>query len=174
MGESMSINEYVKFNEFKQGLVFRIALFCFIGLGWDVLMTTLQQIISGKLSINALNPASTWMFLAYGSIPFLFYPVTQFGRFLKLPYAGRVAIVLLVFYTVEFMFGFTLRTFGITPWNYDWFLDPSWSLFGIITWHPVIFAAWVVFVILVEWIDSTIRKSYPAIQTNLASFWRSL
>ncbi len=168
------MKNYFKFEEFKQGLMFRMIMFCFLGLGWDVLMTFLQQIISGKITINALNPASTWMFLAYGSIPILFYPVTRFGRFLKLPYAGRVIIVLAVFYTVEFMFGFTLRSFGITPWNYDWFLNPKWSLFGIITWHPVIVTAWIVFVILVEWIDSGLRESYPVIQTSMAAFWKNL
>lgn len=137
-------------------------------------MTFLQQVISGKVTIHALNPASTWMFLAYGSIPLLFYPVTMFGRFLNLPYAARVAVVLAVFYLIEFMFGYTLRSFSITPWNYDWFLDPKWSLDGIITWHPVILAAWIVFVILVEWIDSGLRESYPAIQTSMGSFWRNI
>jgi hypothetical protein len=168
------MKDYFSFNEFRQGLVFRIIIFCFLGIGWDVLMTFLQQIIAGRVTINALNPASTWMFLAYGSIPLLFYPVTSFGRFLKLPYAARLAIVLAVFYIVEFMFGFTLRSMGITPWNYDWFLDPKWSLFGIITWHPVMFGAWVVFVILVEWIDTGLRQSYPAIHENMTGFWKNI
>ncbi len=168
------MNSYFNFNEYRQGLAFRMGMFSFLGLGWDVLMTFLQQIIAGKVTINALNPASAWMIIAYGSIPLLFYPVTSFGRFLKLPYAARVAIVLAVFYLIEFIFGYTLRIFGVTPWNYDWYLDPKWTLSGIITWHPVILAVWVIFVILVEWIDAFLRASYPEIQYKMKEFWRNI
>ncbi len=172
MAWRIEMDEYFTFREFRQGLVFRVIMFCFLGIGWDMVMTFIQQIIAGRITIDAINPVSAWMMLAYGSIPFLFYPVSSLGRYMKLPYAGRVLVILAVFYFVEFAFGSTMRLFGITPWSYDWFIDPKWSLRGIITWHPVILAAWIVFVMLVEWTDYFLRISYPVIRDNMVMFWR--
>jgi hypothetical protein len=170
----LSLKSYLDFGEYKKGLFFRIIVFCFMGLGWDVLMTLLQQIVSGKLTIHAQCPASAWMYLAYGGIPLLFYPVTQMCRFLRFPYVLRILVLLLVFYVVEYNFGSTLRMFGIMPWDYNWYLDPIWTLDGIITWHPAFLVAWTVFVVLAGWLDSVLRVSYPTIQENLSEYWKGI
>lgn len=168
------MKKYFSIEQFKEGLLFRVIMFCFLGIGWDMLMTFIQQIIAGRLRIDAINPVSAWMILAYGGIPFLFYPVSSLLRHLKLPYAVRIIVFLLVFYAVEFAFGYTMRSFGRTPWSYDWFLDPRWTFMGIITWHPVIVAMWMVFVILAEWIDFVLRVSYPLLRENLILFWKNI
>ena len=60
------------------------------------------------------------------------------------------------------------------PWNYDWYLSSKWTLLGIITWHPAFLTAWIVFLMVVEWLDTVLRKSYPVIRENLAAFWKEI
>jgi len=167
-------SDYFNFDDYKQGLIFRIALFAFMGLGWDVLMTILQQIIAGKLNISLLCPASAWMYLAYGSVPLCFYPIDQGTRYLKFPFGARVLTFMLVFYVFEFSFGATLRHFGAMPWNYNWYLNPKWTLDGLITWHPAFLVAWAVFVMLGGCLDTTLRKSYPVIKQQLIDYWKNI
>jgi hypothetical protein len=158
---------------FVKGLPARMIIFAFLGLGWDVLMTLLQQVIAGKLTIHALNPASAWMYLAYGGIPLFFYPVRSFGKRIKLPYVAVIAVLLLCFYLIEFIFGFTLRTFGIVPWDYTWYLPAEWTFMGIITWHPVFVAAWLVFVIIVDCIDSILLSAFDGLKASFVSYWKT-
>lgn len=170
----MGIKNVISFEEFKKGLIFRIIIFAFMGIGWDICMTFLQQAVSGRADGNALCPSSMWMFMAYGSLPFFFYPLVTLTKHFRLPYALRILVLLAVFYAVELLFGITMRSFGIMPWNYDWYLSPCWTLDGIITWHPAILAAWIVFLILVEWLDTVLRNSYHLIGQNLAEFWKDV
>ena len=120
---------------YTRGLAFRIVLFAFIGVGWDVLMTLLQQIVSGSLDRNALCPASAWMYFIYGGIPLIFYPAVHTLKRLRFPYPARLAVLLVIFYAVEFSYGSLLRTLGIAAWDYDWFLQPAWTYRGLITWQ---------------------------------------
>ncbi|HPS56817.1 MAG TPA: hypothetical protein PK514_01820 [Spirochaetota bacterium] len=83
------MKKILSFEEFKQGLVFRIIIFAFIGIGWDVFMTFLQQAVSGKVNQDALCPASMWMFTAYGSLPLFFYPLVEITRHYRSPYPLR-------------------------------------------------------------------------------------
>ncbi len=171
---TLSQNIYFNFNEYKEGLLFRIAVFAFMGIGWDILMTILQQIISGKITLSILCPASGWMYLAYGSVPLFFYPIDRVGRFFRSPFGLRVLIFMLIFYIFEYCFGATLRHFGATPWDYNWYLDPKWTLHGLITWHPAFLAAWAVFVILGGSLDSTLRTSYPEIRRQWIQYWEKI
>jgi len=168
------MKDILSFEEFKKGLVFRIFIFAFLGIGWDVCMTFLQQLVSGRADHNALCPASVWMFLAYGTLPLFFYPLVTLAGHLRLSYPLRILVLLAVFYTVELLFGITMRSFGIMPWNYDWYLSSKWTLLGIITWHPAFLTAWIVFLMVVEWLDTVLRKSYPLIGQNLAEFWKDI
>ena len=171
---NLNMSNILSFKEYKQGLVYRIIVFSFMGTGWDVCMTFLQQVIAGKADQNALCPASMWMFLAYGTLPFFFYPIVSAAKHFRIPYALRVLVLLAVFYMVELVFGITMRYMNVMPWNYDWYLSPVWTLDGIITWHPVFLAAWIIFLMLVEWLDTVLRKSYPVIGENLAEFWKNI
>ena len=91
--------------DYTRHLGFRIMIFAFLGIGWDVLMTFTQQILSGKVTIDALCPASMWMFLAYGTLPLVFDPV-EFGvKKLTQSYAVRIFVFLCCFYIFEFCFG---------------------------------------------------------------------
>jgi len=162
------------FKSYAQGLGFRVALFAFIGMGWDVLMTLLQQIVAGRVDPNASCPASAWMYLAYGGVPLIIYPAASLFKRLGLFYPARLAGLLVVFYLVELGFGSTMRTLGITPWDYNWYLQPKWTFHGLITWHPAFIAAWLVFVALMEWLDAAVRDSYPAIKEKLLDFWKTV
>jgi hypothetical protein len=168
------MKDILSFQEFKKGLIFRIIIFAFMGIGWDICMTFLQQVVSGRADQDALCPSSMWMFLAYGSLPLFFYPLVALTKHFRFPYTLRILVLLSVFYSVELLFGITMRSFGIMPWNYDWYLSPCWTLKGIITWHPAILAAWIVFLVLVEWLDTVLRKSYPLISGNLEEFWKDI
>jgi hypothetical protein len=160
--------------EYRRGLLFRIVLFAFIGLGWDVLMTLLQQTVSGKLGTNAICPASAWMYFIYSGIPLVFYPVVGALKRLRFPYPARLIVLLGIFYLIEYGYGSLLRSLGITAWDYNWFLHPRWTSQGLITWHPAFIAAWLAFVAVMEWLDTAVRNSYPAIREQLAAHWRSI
>lgn len=170
----MSIQNILNFDEYRKGLLFRIVMFAFLGIGWDVLMTILQQIISGKITVSILCPASGWMYLAYCTVPLCFYPIDQTTRYLRFPFGARVLTFMLIFYAFEFSFGATLRHFGATPWDYNWYLDSKWTLNGLITWHPVFLAAWAVFVMLGGCLDTALRNAYPDIRLRLIEYWRTI
>ncbi|MEN8131330.1 MAG: hypothetical protein ABFS45_14285 [Pseudomonadota bacterium] len=152
MKEKFDVKEYT--NHFA----LRLVLFAFMGIGWDVLMTLLQKFISGKITISAICPASAWMYFAYFALPIALYPtawlVERFTNF----YVVKILAFLMVFYCYEFAFGYTLQQFGAIPWSYDWFLDPKWTLMGIITWHPAFLVAWTIFVMLGYELDERFRK----------------
>jgi hypothetical protein len=171
------------FAEYRRGLVARVLFFTFLGLGWDVITTFLQMLISRgtkapaeavpacacmlDLTRSAICPASAWMVLAYGGIPLLVYPVVQLGRRLGLHYLLRTLLMLAVFYSVELGFGHTMRALGVTPWDYRWFL-PGWALAdGLVCYHPVIVVWWFAFCSLIEIVDESLRRSIPA-------FWETL
>jgi hypothetical protein len=180
------------FAEYRRGLAARVALFAFLGLGWDV-ATTLLQMLLGRgtkpppeavpacacvvdLTRSAICPASAWMVLAYSGIPLLVYPVVQLGRRLRLHYLLRTVVVLAVFYSVELGFGHTMRSFGLMPWDYRWFL-PGWSLAeGLVCYHPVIVLWWFLFCALIEIVDESLRRSIPELWATLketaAEVWK--
>jgi hypothetical protein len=158
--------------QYTRGLAFRVAMFAYLGLGWDVFMTFVQQLASGKIERSALCPASAWMVLAYGGIPLLVYPVTQLGKRLGLGYFARSVVVLIVFYAVEFGFGTLTRRFGIRAWDYRDYLDAKWSYEGIVSWHPIILAEWAAFAVLIEWMDEVLRRTYPAFRAGITGAWR--
>jgi hypothetical protein len=159
-------------DQYTRGLGFRVGMFAFLGLGWDVFMTFVQQLASGKIELSALCPASAWMVLAYSGIPLLVHPVTQLGRRFGLGYLARSAMVLLVFYAVELGFGTATRRFGIRAWDYRDYLDARWSYQGIVCWHPIILAEWAAFAVLIEWIDEGLRRTYPAFRAGFVGAWR--
>lgn len=55
--------------EYKAKLWLQVIVFAMMGMGHDVIVTTVQKILGGQLDINAVQTASTWMFLIYGTIP---------------------------------------------------------------------------------------------------------
>lgn len=159
-------------DQYTRGLAFRVGMFAFLGLGWDVFMTFVQQVASGKIQLSALCPASAWMVLAYGGIPLLVYPVTRIGKRLGLGYLARSTTVLIIFYIVEFAFGTATRSFGIRAWDYGDYLDPRWSYHGLVCWHPIILAEWAAFAVLIEWMDEVLRRTYPAFRAGITGAWR--
>jgi hypothetical protein len=188
----MDTSASFSFAEYGRGLAARVLLFAFLGMGWDVATTLLQMEVGGgakppaeavpacacmlDLTRSAVCPASAWMFLAYGGIPLLVYPVVQLGRRLGLHYLLRTVIVLVVFYLVELGFGHTMRSFGVTPWDYRWFL-PRWTLAdGLVCYHPVIVGWWFVFCGLIEIVDESLRRSIPAfwetVKETTAEAWK--
>lgn len=148
---SFSLKAYLK------NIILRVSIFTFAGMGWDVLMTTLQQIIAGTLGKNAENPASTWMYIPYSMMPFFFYPADCIMNDLKMKYWMRIIPMTSVFYCAELSFGLTMRYFGIIPWNYNWFIAEKWNYEGIISFYPLIAAAWALFVVLSDKLDGYLR-----------------
>lgn len=63
--------------KYRKALFLRILVFAFLGMGWDVLMTTVQMILGGSLDKSAVMTVSTWMYLVYGSIPLVVYPMER-------------------------------------------------------------------------------------------------
>ena len=170
----MNLKNILSFQEFKQGLLFRSIVFAFMGIGWDLCMTFLQQSLSGKINHNGICPVSVWMLLAYGTVPFFFYPLVSVTKHFRFHYVLRLVVLLAVFYAVELIFGLLMRSLNVLPWNYDWYLEPAWTIDGIITWHPAILGAWIICIMLVEWIDTVLRVSYPKIRENLSAFWKDI
>lgn len=172
--QRQSIAPQFSWERYKKGLLARMLVFAFLGMGWDVLMTFIQQALAGKLTIHALNPASAWMYLAYAGAPLFFYPVRTGAQRLGFPYPLRVLVALAVFYAAELIYGWALRSFGIMAWNYDWNLDPRWTLRGIITWHPVFLVAWSVFVMIIDCLDAVFAGSYDVLKQSFRSYLATL
>ena len=150
------------YSQFLSGLVLKCLLFAFWGIGWDLLVTATQKWIAGTQTLDMVYPASVWMFFIYGLIPVLVFPLHKLFEHFKIPYPVRILIFLVLFYAVEYLWGFTFHQLGITPWSYDWNLDPSWTLDGYITWHPIILTEWLIFIIVVYKVHNTLIEHWPA------------
>lgn len=145
--------------EYKKALGLRILVFSFIGMGWDVLMTTLKMILGNHLEKSAVMTASTWMFLVYGSIPLVVLPIENLLLKYKVPKRLGVAIFLILYYAAEFSWGFLFHAFGIEPWNYNWYTPEMWnSSAGYVSFHPVILLFWIIFIQLGRVLDKTLRS----------------
>ncbi|MBP9022811.1 MAG: hypothetical protein KBH06_06380 [Spirochaetes bacterium] len=154
----MLVNTDFSFKCYFKKLWLRIAIFTFAGMGWDILMTTSQQIIAGTLTLDALNTASTWMYIPYSLMPFYFYPADFIMNKLKMKYWMRVVPMLAVFYIAELTFGSLMLYLGIEPWNYNWYIQPEWNYKGIISFYPVIVILWGIFVVLSDFLDGYLRS----------------
>ena len=161
-------------NIFWDSLTFRLFLFSFWGIGWDILVTLTQHIIAGKTDINLINPASTWMYLAYGGIALVIWPTTNVMKKFKISYVFRIIILLVIFYVIEYLFGSTMYFFGIKPWDYNWNIPASWTYNGIITWHPVILLEWIVFIVIVDCLDAVFIKSWPSLKAAFKSHFQGI
>ena len=159
--------------ELSTGLPFRMGIFAFAGIGWDALMTLLQHVIAGTLERSLLLPVSPWMFIAYGFTPLGIYPLALLGHRLGLKYPSRLLLFLLGFFVFELLFGLSLREFDIVAWNYNWNLDPRWTLDGIVTWHPAFLISWTLFVAAAHLLDSVLRASYPSISRAMKNYFLS-
>ena len=153
-------------------LGFRVFLFVFLGMGWDVLVTFSQQLLAGKLTRSALCPASAWMFLVYGTAPVALLLLVVLLQSFKLPYAVRLPILLLSFYASEYAIGAFFHSIGVEAWNYRWWLSAQWSPpGGYICWHPVIILEWAVFLFLLESFDVTAKAAYPVVKKSFKAYW---
>jgi hypothetical protein len=153
-------------------LGFRMFIFVFLGMGWDVLVTFTQQALAGKLERNALCPASAWMYLVYGTAPIALLLIVVLLQRLRLPYVVRLPIMVLSFYASEYTIGAIFHAIGVEAWNYRWWLDPQWSpAGGYICWHPVIVIEWAIFVFLLETFDVTAKAAYPTVKASFRRYW---
>ena len=153
-------------------LGFRMFLFVFLGMGWDVLLTVTQQLLAGKLTRSALCPASAWMYLVYATAPVALLLVVTLLQKFKLTYAVRLPILLLSFYASEYAFGTVFHLIGVEAWNYRWWLSAQWSPpGGYICWHPVIILEWAVFLFLLESFDVTAKAAYPSVKQSFKAYW---
>ena len=144
--------------EYKKALWLSILLFTFLGMGWDVLMTTVQMILGGFVKRNAVMTASTWMFLVYGAIPLVVFPMEKLLLKLKVPKVLGIFLFLFLFYLAEYAWGFFFHTFEVEPWNYNWYTPKRWNpKSGYISFHPVILFCWLIFVLLGRKLDQVLR-----------------
>ena len=134
--------------KYKKALWLRIGVFAFLGMGWDVLMTTVQMILGG-VERNAVMTASTWMFLVYGSIPLVVFPMEKLLLKLKVPKVLDILLFLFLFYLAEYAWGYFFYSLTIEPWNYNWYTPKRWNpKSGYISFHPVILFFWLIFLVL--------------------------
>lgn len=146
------------FTEYSRKIWMRILVFAMMGMGWDVLMTTAQQIIGGQIDKDAIQTASTWMFLVYGSIPLVVLPMDKLLMKLRVPKFIGLALFLVLFYMAEYSWGTFFHSVGIEPWNYNWYTPERFnSSSGYVSFHPVIILSWIVFIVIGRALDRRLR-----------------
>lgn len=147
--------------EYKKALGLRILVFSFIGMGWDVLMTTLQMILGNHLEKSAVMTASTWMFLVYGSIPLVVLPMEKVIQELKIPKLLDSILFLALFYGAEYSWGVLFHALEMEPWNYNWYTPTFWNpSTGYVSFHPVILLFWIIFIQVGRVLDKTLRSKF--------------
>lgn len=145
--------------EFGKNMRVRVIMFAMMGMGYDVLVTTLQQVLGGHLNIHAIQTASTWMLLVYGTIPFVVYPVQVFLKKIGVQRLGNPLVFLLLFYLAEYLWGTLFHQMGIKAWDYNWYTPLAFNTTnGYVSFHPRIILTWFIFVILAESLDSKLRE----------------
>ena len=145
--------------EYKTRMWLRIIVFAIMGMGYDVIVTTIQKILGGKLDLNAIQTASTWMFLIYGTIPLIVYPVLVLLKKTKIPRLLIPLVFLGLFYFAEYSWAAVFHQFGIEAWNYNWYTPSAFNTAnGYISFHPVIIVTWLVFVNLGIFLDNRLRS----------------
>lgn len=144
--------------EYSVKMWLRIIVFAIMGMGYDVIVTTIQKILGGVLDLNAVQTASTWMFLVYGTIPMIVYPVQYLLKKIKLPKILIPFVFLVVFYIGEYSWGSIFNTFGIEAWNYNWYTPSAFNTpNGYISYHPGIIITWYIFVNFALHLDDQMR-----------------
>lgn len=147
--------------EYRKALFLRILVFAFLGMGWDVLMTTVQMILGGSLDKSAVMTVSTWMYLVYGSIPLVVYPMERLLLKGKVPRVLGVLFFLILFYFAEYAWGFFFHALHLEPWNYNWYTPKRWNpSSGYVSFHPVILLFWMLFILLGRRLDGTLRSKF--------------
>jgi len=112
----------------------------------------------GGVKRNAVMTASTWMFLVYGAIPLVVFPMEKLLLKLKVPKVLGIFLFLFLFYLAEYAWGFFFHTFEVEPWNYNWYTPKRWNpKSGYISFHPVILFCWLIFVLLGRKLDQVLR-----------------
>lgn len=155
--------------EYKTKMWMRIVVFAMMGMGYDVIVTTIQKILGGKLDINAVQTASTWMFLVYGTIPLIVYPVLFVLKKMKIPKVLIPLVFLLLFYIAEYSWGATFHKFGIEAWNYNWYTPSAFNTAnGYISFHPAIIVTWLIFINLAIFLDNKLRSLAKYMSDRLA------
>lgn len=151
------MKEFIR--EYKTKMWMRVVVFAMFGMGYDVIVVTIQKMLSGKLDINAIQTVSTWLFLIYGTIPLIVYPVLFILRKLKIPKLVVPFVFLLLLYSAEYSWAATFHKFGIEAWNYNWYTPSEFNTAnGYISFHPAIIATWFVFVNLAIFLDNKMRS----------------
>ena len=149
------------FTEYSRRLWMRILVFAVLGMGWDVFMTTVQQIIGGQIDRNAIQTASTWMYLVYGSIPLVVFPMEMLLKKLHKPKLMGLFLFLVLFYTAEYSWGAFFHSLDIHPWNYNWYTPEQYnSSTGYVSFHPVILLSWVLFIVIGRAMDRMLRLKF--------------
>lgn len=145
--------------EYSKNMWVRVILFAMMGMGYDVLVTTMQQFLGGHLNIHAIQTASTWMLLVYGTIPFVVYPVQMFLKKIGVPRFVNPIFFLILFYLAEYLWGALFHQMGIKAWDYNWYTPTAFNTAnGFISFHPGIILTWFFFVIMAEILDSKLRE----------------
>ena len=83
----------------------RILGYGILGMSRDVSMTTVQQITGGQIDRNTIQTASTWMYLVYGSIPLVVFPMEILLKKLHIPKLMGLVLFLVLFYTAKYRWG---------------------------------------------------------------------
>lgn len=149
------------FTEYSRRLWMRILVFAVLGMGWDVFMTTVQQIIGGQIDRNAIQTASTWMYLVYGSIPLVVFPMEKLLKKLHIPKLMGLVLFFLLLYIAEYCWGVLFHTMDIHPWNYNWYTPEQFnSSTGYISFHPIIILLWGIFIVIGRALDRILRLKF--------------
>ncbi len=144
---------------YTKNLVLRIIVFALFGMGYDVIVTTIQQLLGGHLDINAIQSASTWMFLVYGIIPLVIYPVKFALKKLRIPGYSMPFIFLALFYIAEYSWATLFAKLSIEAWNYNWYTPAGFNTAnGYVSFHPAIIVVWLIFVIIALFLDDELRR----------------
>lgn len=103
------------FTEYSRRLWMRILVFAVLGMGWDVFMTTVQKIIGGQIDRNAIQTASTWMYLVYGSIPLVVFPMEKLLKKLHIPKLMGLVLFFLTLLYSRVLLGSAFSHHGYSP-----------------------------------------------------------
>lgn len=127
----------------------KFILFGVAGTFASLLVTSIKRSISSR-HLELTGEASLAMFPFFGLAGFLFPPLAlHLG---DIPWYGRGAIYMLVFYCIQLLAGFLLGKIGLRPWDYS----SKWSAFGLIRLEDA--PLWFVCGLAIEWL-------YPYIKT---------
>lgn len=149
------------FTEYDKKLWMGIPVYGILDMGRDVSMTTVQQIIGGQIDRNAIQTASTWMYLVDGSIPLVVFPMEMLIKKLHISKLMGLVLFLVLFYTAKYRWGAFFHSLDIHRWNYNWFTPEQYnSTTGYLFFHPDILHSWVLVIVIGRALDRMLRLKF--------------